>query len=292
MEGYRSHMKKLLHILRRENADSQPYWEDYVYETDDESATVATALFGIGPENRVGADGLAGQSVSQSAAQSVSQSTAQTVSGSSAQAADRNSGVSTQKKGSGDHAGYRPVAWDHSCLQKRCGACAMVINKVPALACNTELRDLPGEKVTLEPLRKFPVVEDLLVDRSAMMENLKSLSVWLEADVKRQDGTEDMAFEASRCLQCGLCLEVCPNFVVGLKFSGMAAMAPMARLIAQLPDEMRRTVSKNYKKGVYNGCGKSLACRDICPAGIDIDRLLVKSNAAAVWGRWRQKNLI
>lgn len=260
MEGYRSHMKKLLHIQRRENADSQPYWEDYVYETDDESATVATALFGIGPENRVGAD--------------------------------RNSGVSTQKKGSGDHAGYRPVAWDHSCLQKRCGACAMVINKVPALACNTELRDLPGEKVTLEPLRKFPVVEDLLVDRSAMMENLKNLSVWLEADVKRQDGTEDMAFEASRCLQCGLCLEVCPNFAVGLKFSGMAAMAPMARLIAQLPDEMRRTVSKNYKKGVYNGCGKSLACRDICPAGIDIDRLLVKSNAAAVWGRWRQKNLI
>lgn len=176
-----------------------------------------------------------------------------------------------------------PVAWEHSCLQKKCGACAMVINGVPRLACDTRLRDLRQEVVTLEPLRKFPVIEDLMVDRSAMMEKLKELEVWFTKEAA-PDG-EDEAFEASKCLQCGLCLEVCPNFYAGGQFGGMAAMAPMARLFSKLPEEQKRPVSQNYKKGVYQGCGKSLACRNICPAGIDMERLLVKSNAAAVWGR-------
>ena len=102
-------MKKILHILRRKNAEAKPYWEDFTYETTDEGATVATAL------------------------------------------------AST------------PVVWEHSCLQRRCGACAMVINKTPALACNTRLSEISTDVIRLEPLRKFPVIEDLLVDRSVMM---------------------------------------------------------------------------------------------------------------------------
>ena len=179
---------------------------------------------------------------------------------------------------------FRPVMWEHSCLQKRCGACAMVINRVPALACDTRLSELRGDIVQLEPLKKFPVIEDLLVDRSVMMQNLKDLSVWLEGEAK--SGPEDMAFEASRCLQCGICLEVCPNFAPGGSFAGMAGMAPLSRLIARLPGEQRGRVSRAYIKGVYEGYGKSLSCRDVCPADIQIDELLVKSNAAAVWKRW------
>ncbi len=236
-------MRKLLHILRRENAKSAPYWEDFIYESDDEEATVATALRALRADHRADA-GMKGEP-------------------------------------------FRPVAWDHSCLQKRCGACAMVINHVPALACNTWLKDLPGERVTLEPLKKFPVIEDLLVDRRIMMKNLKHLSAWLEGEAKI--ASLQMAYEASRCLQCGLCLEVCPNFASGMSFGGMGAMVPMARLIAETPDEMRRSLAKNYRKGIYSGCGKSLACRDICPAEIDIENLLVKSNAAAVWGRWKSR---
>lgn len=178
----------------------------------------------------------------------------------------------------------RPLAWESSCLQKRCGACAMIINGRPALACDTFLKDLPGERITLEPLRKFPVVEDLVVDRGVMMENLKRLSVWLEEDAELL--SEEMAFEASTCLQCGLCLEVCPNFAASGSFGSMAAMNPLAYLIANHPRKARRTVAKNYRKGVYNGCGKSLSCQDICPAGIRIEKLLAKSSAAAVWGRW------
>ena len=237
-------MKKILHILRRECADSEAYWEDFSYEGDDEAATVATALSSLHAGCRIG------------------------------KAAERP---------------FRPVAWEHSCLQKRCGACAMVINGIPRLACDTPLSSLRGDTVKLEPLKKFPVIEDLLVDRSAMMEKLKQLSVWLKAEA--EEGSEDMAFEASRCLQCGLCLEVCPNYSTSERFGGMAAMAPLSRLIARLPKEQRKEIAKNYQAGVYSGCGKSLACRDICPAQLRIEDLLVRSSAAAVWKRWRPADM-
>ena len=174
-----------------------------------------------------------------------------------------------------------PVVWEHSCLQKRCGACAVVINGIPRLACDTRLSSLKGERVVIEPLRKFPVVEDLLVDRSSMMDKLREMELWLNDDAV-PDG-EKMAFEASKCLQCGLCLEVCPNFYVGGKFGGMAAMAPTARLLNKAPEGQQTELSKTYDKNIYEGCAKSLACRNICPAQIDIENLLVRSAAASVW---------
>ncbi|WP_295126303.1 2Fe-2S iron-sulfur cluster-binding protein [Ruminococcus sp.] len=175
-----------------------------------------------------------------------------------------------------------PIQWECSCLQKKCGACAMVINGRPRLACDSKLAEL-GEKVTIEPLRKFPVVADLMVDRKAMFDTLQRLKVWAEEGVTISEGSQDDAFEAAGCLQCGCCLEVCPNFYVGGKFAGMAGGLPLARLIAQLDDSSKKEVLKAYRKGVYAGCGKSLACRDICPAGLDIESLMVNSNRAAAW---------
>ena len=236
------HMKKILQILRKTEADSKPYWERYVFQTGHEEATVATALASLGEKDLI-------------------------------------------EPGPVSSGSYRPLVWDHSCLQKKCGACAMVINHRPRLACDTRLADCPGETVVIEPLKKFPVVEDLLVDRTCMMDRLRELSVWLEGEARK--GGDDMAFEASKCLQCGLCLEVCPNFHCDGDFGGMAAMAPLSRLIAKLPQKQQKSVTGNYKHGVYEGCGKSLACREICPAAIDIEKLLVRSNAAAVWRRWK-----
>lgn len=238
-------MKKILHIRRQASPTDEPYWQDFSYQTEDDGATVATALAEI-----------AGRSADD---------------------------FVEAQKGKND----RPIAWEHSCLQRKCGACAMVIGGVPRLACDVRLSSLKKETVTVEPLRKFPVVEDLMVDRSTMMARLKELSVWYEGDAKVSG--EQMAFEASKCLQCGLCLEVCPNFAVDGTFSGMAAMAPMARLIAKLPDSQRKKLSEDYQKAVYEGCGKSLACRDVCPAGIDMDGLLARSNGAAVWRRWKMQ---
>lgn len=68
----------------------------------------------------------------------------------------------------------------------------------------------------------------------------------------------------------------------------MAAGVPMTRLLLALPASRRGEAARLYREHVYEGCGKSLACRDICPAGIDIDRMLVSSNAVAGW-KWRRK---
>ena len=61
------------------------------------------------------------------------------------------------------------IAWECSCLQGMCGGCAMVINNRPALACETFLRDL-GKEVTLRPLSKFYVINDLVIDRGIIHE--------------------------------------------------------------------------------------------------------------------------
>ena len=176
------------------------------------------------------------------------------------------------------------IAYECSCLQKKCGACAMVINGRPCLACDAKLLDVQKKGVIrVEPLRKFPVIADLIVDRHILYENLKALHIWLESECIADGKQAELAYEASRCLQCGCCLEVCPNFCPGEKFFGMSAAATASRLLEQLPPSERRELEKAYSRHFYSGCGKSLACRDICPAGIDTESLMVNSNAAAVW---------
>ena len=184
-----------------------------------------------------------------------------------------------------------PIVWECSCLQKKCVACAMRINGRPALACDAKLRDLTDGKnavITLEPLRKFPVVADLMVDRSIMYENLKQIGVWLRDEANLTQEKYDLAYEGSRCLQCGCCLEICPNWYAGGAFFGTAAIVPTSRLLTTLPDAVQKELRSASRKHLYGGCGKSLACRKVCPAGIDIDGLLVNSNAIAVWRRRRK----
>ena len=67
-------------------------------------------------------------------------------------------------------------------------------------------------------------------------------------------------------------------------------MTVMSQIMSKAPDMQKKDLGKNYRKNVYNGCGKSLACRDICPAKIDMEKLLVKSNAAALWNKWDETN--
>lgn len=178
------------------------------------------------------------------------------------------------------------IAWENSCLQKKCGACAMVIDGRPALACGTLLRDHRGRgPLTLEPLSKFPVIADLQVDRSIMLENLRTFGMWEDGPAKLEERRFHTAYEASRCLQCGCCLEVCPNFAPDGEFFGAAGFVPASRLLSTLPREDRARVRKAYLEHEYEGCGKSLACQDVCPADIDIEHLLVRSSAATLFNR-------
>jgi len=170
-----------------------------------------------------------------------------------------------------------PIRWEESCGQKKCGACAMLINGTPRLACDTFLANLRKKTVILDPLAKFPCVADLLVDRSIMMENLKALRLWADEEIRITEKDFDNAYDASLCLQCGCCLEACPNFYAEGTFFSAAASAPQARL---LPAE-----KKLYQEHIYDGCGKALACEKVCPVHLPLDRLLSHSNAVNIWRR-------
>ena len=179
-----------------------------------------------------------------------------------------------------------PVRFEESCGQKKCGACAMLINGQPALACDAFLSKLGKHRViALAPLKKFPCVADLLVDRGIMMDNLKTLRQWAGEDAAITEKEFDNAYNASLCLQCGCCLEACPNFYPGGEFFSAAAFAPQARLLSSLDDAHRAEVRKLYRAHIYDGCGQALACEKVCPAGLPLDRLLSRSNGVKIWKR-------
>ncbi len=177
------------------------------------------------------------------------------------------------------------IAFKQSCQQKKCGACAMLINGKPGLACGNRVSQY-HDRIRLEPLKKFPVIEDLIVDRSIMQENLKKMKVYFEDEATISEKRNRLSYEASRCLQCGCCLEVCPNFSAKNSFTGMAGATSASRIINELGRKQVREIAKAYSRHVYEGCGKSLSCVDICPAKIKIEDLLVNSNAIAIWKRY------
>lgn len=170
-----------------------------------------------------------------------------------------------------------PIGWQCSCLQKKCGACAMVINGVPGLACSTFLKSL-GRKIKLEPLSKFPVVRDLIVDRSVLFEQLKEMKIWL--DEKKADAvdTEHRSFAAASCLMCGCCLEICPNFSLNSGHMGAIGIVNAYRIeTAENSEEHNAEVKRHYTQKVFNTCGKSFSCIDVCPLGLPIEELMVRN---------------
>src|SRR4051794_29642839 len=77
-----------------------------------------------------------------------------------------------------------PVVWEQACLEEVCGSCTLIINGKVRQACTAITDGLleEGETVTIEPMTKFPLVRDLIVDRSRMFDNLKRAKAWVFLD--------------------------------------------------------------------------------------------------------------
>lgn len=157
----------------------------------------------------------------------------------------------------------------------------MLIDGMPQLACDAKLNADTREHMELMPLEKFPVVEDLIVDRKVMFDNLERLQVWMED--KTQIFVKDIenVSEASKCLQCGCCLEICTSFFPGSEFAGTASLVPMARVLRNLSKNREEGMHKAYRKYIFEGCEKYNACHHVCPARIDIAGLMAHTDAAA-----------
>ena len=168
------------------------------------------------------------------------------------------------------------IMWSCSCLQGMCGACAMVINGRPALACETFLRDL-GEEIVLEPLSKFPVISDLVVDRSIIHENLSKANVYIQKFGESKANEYEYQYTVAKCLKCGLCLEVCPNYTSGEDFFG-ALFANDCYLISSRSKVQDNAIRKEYAAHFARGCSKSFACMDVCPMEIPTLTSMAKMN--------------
>lgn len=169
------------------------------------------------------------------------------------------------------------IRWECSCMQAVCGGCAMVINGVPALACATFADQVKGEELVLEPLSKFPVVADLIVDRSMIYENLIKAKAYLENIAENGKRRNEQQYSVAKCLKCGLCLEVCPNYHPGAAFFG-AVFANESYLISSQSENASGNIVKEYKEHFGAGCSKALSCQVVCPAGIETLTSIMRMN--------------
>lgn len=180
-----------------------------------------------------------------------------------------------------------PPVWDMNCLENVCGSCQMVMNGRVGSACAT-LVDTLEQPVTLEPMTKFPTIKDLSVDRSRMFENLKKIRGWIPID-----GTYDLgpgprmaerdrqeAYEFSRCMTCGCCLEACPQVNAHSNFVGPATIGQV-RLFNSHPtgamNKEERLEAIAGSDGVTS-CGNAQNCVKACPKEIPLTKAIAEMN--------------
>ena len=141
--------------------------------------------------------------------------------------------------------GKEPVAFDHDCREGICGCCSMTINGIPhgpekaTTSCQLHMRKFKdGETIFVEPFRAkaFPVVKDLVVDRSAMDRIMQAGGFVSVATGNAQDANSlpiskanaDLAMDAAACIGCGACIAACPNsaamLFVGAKVSQLSLL--------------------------------------------------------------------
>lgn len=169
------------------------------------------------------------------------------------------------------------IRWECSCMQAVCGGCAMIINGVPSLACATYADQFKGKELILEPLSKFPVVADLIVDRSIIYENLTKAKAYLDSIATNSKTHHKQQYSVAKCLKCGLCLEVCPNYHPGGEFYG-AVLANESYLLTSQTEDKTPEIVKEYKKHFGAGCSKALSCQKVCPMGIETITSIMRMN--------------
>ncbi|MEP7049626.1 MAG: succinate dehydrogenase/fumarate reductase iron-sulfur subunit [Pseudomonadota bacterium] len=185
------------------------------------------------------------------------------------------------------HKGEEPIAFDHDCREGICGACGMVINGVPhgpaksTTACQLHMRLFKdGDEITIEPWRAaaFPVVRDLMVDRSALDRVIQAggyVSVRagsaVEANalpVSKPDS--DQAFDAATCIGCGACVAACPNASAALFTAAKVShLALLPQGAPERADRVRKMVAQMDAEG-FGHCSSHKECEAVCPKDISI----------------------
>ncbi|MFP4089919.1 MAG: succinate dehydrogenase/fumarate reductase iron-sulfur subunit [Cyclobacteriaceae bacterium] len=180
-----------------------------------------------------------------------------------------------------------PVHFDHDCREGICGSCAMYINGRPhgpqkgTTACQLHMRHFnDGETITVEPWRAkaFPVIKDLMVDRSAFDRiiqaggyvSINTGGVPDANEIPISKDVADEAFNAATCIGCGACVAACKNasamLFVSAKISQLALL-PQGQVERQQRAE--RMIAQMDAEG-FGACSNTQACSAECPKEIDM----------------------
>jgi succinate dehydrogenase / fumarate reductase iron-sulfur subunit len=186
--------------------------------------------------------------------------------------------------------GKDPVAFDHDCREGICGSCSMFINGRPhgpkqaVTTCQLHMRSFnDGETITVEPWRAapFPVIKDLVVDRSAF-DRIISAGGFISVNTgNAQDANAipipkddaDEAFAAAACIGCGACVAACKNASAMLFVS--AKVSQLALLPQGQPERYQRVqemVATMDAEG-FGACTNTGACSAECPKGISLTNI-------------------
>ncbi len=183
--------------------------------------------------------------------------------------------------------GGSPIAFEHDCREGICGTCSMVINGRPhgpkkgTTACQLHMRNFSdGDTIYIEPwrARAFPVVRDLVVDRSAF-DRIQQAGGFISVNtgaapdansipIEKEKAEE--AFDAAACIGCGACVAACPN---GSAMLFTAAKVAHLGLLAQgQPERFSRVQSmvNQMDSEIFGACTNYGECQEACPKAISI----------------------
>ena len=173
-----------------------------------------------------------------------------------------------------------PVCYEANCMEEVCGACTMIINGKVRQGCSALVDNLE-QPIVLEPMTKFPVIRDLMVDRSSMFEALKRVRAWVELDggfdthvhAPRISPKEwEQNYDYSRCMTCGCCMEACPQVNASSAFIGPAPLAQV-QLFNNLPTgkfDKEERLHAIMGDGGITDCGNAQNCIEACPKDISL----------------------
>jgi len=177
-----------------------------------------------------------------------------------------------------EHANDLAVRWN--CKAGKCGSCSAEINGRPKLMCMTRMSDMPeGKPVTIQPMKAFPVIKDLVTDVSVNYRIKKSVKKFKPRPPDAPDGTWrmsqvdiDRVQEFRKCIECFLCQDVCHvlrEHHLHEQFAGPRHMVYNAALEMHPLDVEDRTRDLKDKHGI-GFCNITKCCTTVCPENIHI----------------------
>ncbi|MBL6610626.1 MAG: succinate dehydrogenase/fumarate reductase iron-sulfur subunit [Flavobacteriaceae bacterium] len=187
--------------------------------------------------------------------------------------------------------GKEPVVFDHDCREGICGTCSMVINGKPhgpqklTTTCQLHMRSFKdGDHITIEPFRAgaFPVIKDLMVDRSAF-DRIQQAGGYISVNtsgrpvdanaIPIEKDKADASFNAATCIGCGACVAACKNASAMLFTSAKVsqyALLPQGRVEATT--RVLNMVKQMDLEG-FGNCTNTGACEIECPKGISLENI-------------------